>query len=417
MKNLFIIKSMFSFLVILLLLPGMLSAIEFNLAANINAGYGNSTSDEDKLDYKADIMPRFFSLLGRNSEFILSAGFSYDPELDFEYYVIPELLHTEFTFRFGKSGFRFGRFYYSDPLSFIFEGLFDGAQFFNISKRGSFNIGAWYTGYLYKNRTIIEMTPIELINNSKAVDIDNLFDTYFAPHRLIGSIGWEHPSIGEFMHLNTALIGQFDFTGSAEQFNTQYLILKARFPINNFIIEIGGSLENIMQNTSLLAAIEDNPFNPAFAGEIGFLWLFPGVYNSRLSLTGKFAGGKIEDICDVFVPITSKDYGYILKHKMSGLSVLMLNYSNRLGRTLGMSLTGSYFVRNDLGTFYGYPLIAGSGSEGFFLGPEFTARFIWSPVSDLQFNLGGGAFIPSLGDAEPNQEIKWRVDLTTTLAF
>ena len=407
----YIFKIIISSFIFLFLLPAVLPAAEFTFAANIHTGYGDIGAEENNLEFKADILPRFFTLIGRNSEFLMTAGLSFDSNIDS--FCVPELLQTEFTFRFGSSGFRFGRFYYSDPLSFIFEGLFDGAEFFNISRRGILNIGVWYTGYLYKNNTIIDMTSDEQIRISEQIDFDNFFNTYFASKRLIASIGWEHPSFGEFMHLNTALIGQFDFTGNTDQVNSQYFIAKFRIPINNFTIEFGGSFGNVMQNFGA----SDELFNPAFAGEAGFLWLFPGEYNSRLSFSGKVAGGKIDDFCEAFIPVTSKYYGYILKHKMSGLSVLMLNYSIRINRFLGTSITGSYFVRNDLGTFAGYPLFTDNNSEGYFLGPEFSAKLIWSPVSDLQFNFGGGVFIPSLGDAEPGQIIKWRVDFTSTFSL
>ena len=101
---------------------------------------------------------------------------------------------------------------------------------------------------------------------------------------------------------------------------------------------------------------------------------------------------------------------------MTGLSVINLDYMARLTDAIGMNLTASYFVRNDLGTFKGYPLSAGA-NDGYFLGPEIFARMIWSPLSDIQFNLGGGAFLPSLGNAGKDEKPQWRAELTAILSL
>jgi len=397
------------FIVILFLLPFMLFAFDFDAALNINGGFGNPDLDENKFDFKIDIVPRLFLLIDDDSELVVTAGFTIDPEN----YFIPELLHTEYSRRFGNSSLRLGRFYYSDPLSFIFEGLFDGAQFFYVSPLGIFNAGVWYTGLIYKNTTIIEMTQEEFISSKTPLDYSDFFGTYFASKRLAAAIGWEHPSLAEFMQLNTALIAQFDLNGYDDSYNSQYLIVKGRIPVNNFTIEFGASVESVIRKTEG----DSEPMKIAFAGEAGLLWLFPGEFNSMLSFNMKIAGGRIDGFCDAFVPITSKYYGNILQHKPAGLSILSISYSNRLSRALGASVNASYFVRNDLGTFDGYPLIIDSESTGHFLGAELSGRLIWSPVSDTQLSLSGGLFIPALGNAQPEQKIKWRVDLTAIFAF
>jgi len=392
MKNLN--KIIFSFLMIFLLIPVSLSAVEFGVVTNITGGITGSEPD-----FKIDIWPRLFTLIGDNAEFVFTTGFTLEL-LDEELFFVPELLHTEFSKRLtGGMGIRLGRFNYSDPLSFIMEGLFDGALFYHNSPLGSFKLGAWYTGLLYKNNTVIAMTDNELENNSKPVDIDDFFNSYFAPQRFISSFGWEHPSLGNFMHLNTALIAQFDLNDESVKYNSQYFIVKSRIPTGSFIIELGTSIE-AKQNS------ESNS-NLAFAGEAGLQYVLPGKFNNRLSFSGKYASGSTDDgLVDAFVPITVKYYGFILKQKMSGLSVFTLDYSSRLHQTLGASVTASYFARNESET-----------SGGNLLGPEFCVRLIWSPFIDLQFNLGGGIFVPSLGDAAPEDDIQWRLELTAKLAL
>jgi len=393
------------FLILLLPLPVSLSAFDFGLVVNANGGVGNTVSEDDIFNFKVDILPRFSTLIGDNGEFIVSAGFSIGK--DEETFYVPELLRTEFSMRFGNSGFKVGRVNYSDPLSFIASGLFDGVQYYYNTGAGSFRVGAWYTGLQYKKRANIAMTEDDQIALYTPFEYGDFYDTYFASKRMFASIGWEHPSLDEVMHLNTAFIGQVDFNGADTRYNSQYLILKAGIPINNFLLELGGSIE-FSQN-------EDNKFNTAFAGELGLFLLFPSKFNSRLSFTSLIASGGTDDVMGAFIPITGKEYGYILKAKIPGLSIFSLNYSSRFNNSLSGSFTASYFVRGDLGTFIDYPVTA--GSEGFFLGPEVSARMTWSPASDLQFNLGGGAFFPSLGNAGSEEKINWRVDLTVIMSI
>ena len=399
----------FLFLISYFLFPLSLSAYDFGLLINSGCGFGNAVSEDNAFDFKVDIMPRFSTLIGDNGEFVLSAGFSIGKEQDLFY--IPELLRTEFSMRFDDSGIRVGRIGYSDPLSFIANGLFDGVQYYYNSDVGSFRIGAWYTGLQYKKRANIAMTDDDLLGISIPVSYDDFFNTYFASKRAFASVGWEHPSIGEFLHLNTAVIGQVDLNGSDADYHyhSQYIILKAGVPIDNFLMEFGGSVE-----LSQIVA-EENKFNTAFAGEVGLFLLFPSRFNSRLSFTGTIASGMVNDSIGAFIPITGKEYGYILKSIIPGLSVFSLNYSSRFDNFFSGSFTASYFVRNDLGTFIDYPVSA--DYEGYFLGPEVSARMTWSPASDLQFTLGCGAFFPFLGDAGPKEKIKWRVDLSVVMSI
>jgi len=282
-----------------------------------------------------------------------------------------------------------------------------------MSSIGTLSAGVWYTGLLYKNNTIIEMTRDDLINVNTPFDFGDFPGTYFASKRLAAAIGWEHPSIAELLQLNMALIAQFDLNDNNEQLNSQYLVFKAGIPVKNFTIEAGGSIETLMRKTEE----DSDEMKIALAGEAGLLWLFPGEFASRLSFNVKIASGGTDGLLAAFVPVTSKYFGYILQNKMSGLSILSLDYSNRLNRVLGMSLNAGYFIRNDLATFAAYPLISSEDSDGYFLGPEFNGRLTWSPLSDMQFNLGGGAFIPALGNAASDQKIKWRADLTAVFAF
>jgi len=388
-------------IIILFLLPAALFAFDFGIVANVNTGLGGQEEGETVFDFSANIMSRLFMLVGDNGELVATTGLSLGV-LHVDFFFVPEILHTELTMRFGASGIRVGRMNYSDPLSFIATGLFDGVQYFHNGPFGSFNIGAWYTGLLYKKNARIMMTSDEQATFVQPIDYEDFFDTYFAPKRVITALGWEHPSFGNFMHFSPAVVAQFDLSGD---YHSQYLIMKAAIPISNLRLEVGSAVE----------LSQGDEFNMAFAGMFGLYWLFPGEFNKQLSFTARIAGGGINDFIHPFVPITTKFYGFSIKHKMSGLSVLSLDYSARLHQTFSVSAGVLYFVRNDKGTFHGYPLAA--DSDGFFLGPEIYTGMKWSPFSDFQINFGGGIFFPSYGDAGKEEPASWKAELSAVLAL
>jgi hypothetical protein len=148
------------------------------------------------------------------------------------------------------------------------------------------------------------------------------------------------------------------------------------------------------------------------AGEFCVSCNLPGWIEDRLSFTGRFSSGTTEDgIVTAFLPVTSAAQGDVLKAKLSGLSMLSLDYLARLHKGFSAGLSVSEFIRGDLATYANY------GSEGYFLGKEFFGRLIWSPASDVQINTGGGIFLPSLGDVSPRSDPLWRVEIKVILAL
>jgi hypothetical protein len=379
-------------LLLIIIFPISLSAVDFGLITNVFTGLDNSgtaaseTDNINPLELKIDLLPRLSFLIGDNAELFLSAGLSWSPDENF----VPEILRTEFSIRFGNSGIRAGRITYSDPLSFIVSGLFDGLHFYNNSAAGRFNAGVWYTGLLYKKHNEITMTSSDQELFYKTFTFDD-FDTYFAPKRMFAVLEWDHPSIGEFLHLNIAAIGQMDFN-KTDKYHNQFFILKAGIPVRSLLFELGGAFEISQKSNG-----NDFDIAMAYAGDFGLSWMLPTNIVSRLSLTGRIAG-------ENFTPITTKYFGSVIKEKMSGLSVISLDYLIRLSSTLGMNLTASCFIRNDQGT------LTGPATELF-------ARLVWSPVSDVQFNLGGGAFLPFLSHTNSDDKLEWRAELSAILAL
>jgi len=376
-----------------------LPAWDFGMLLNQNAGYGGIGS-EGSFDYSIGIVPRVTGLLGESGDFIVSGGFELDYNNGWGY--VPELLRTELSFHPGAWALEIGRMYHSDPLGFIAEGLFDGAKLAYNSEIGTFSVGAWYTGFLYKKRANIALTSKEQEANSAPLDYGDFEvfkDTYFAPKRFLGALGWEH--LGGPVQARASILGQFDFIGE-KPLNSQYAVAKLTMPVSAFSFDLGGCLE-LLQN--------DGELRTAFAAEAGVAYTPPASFKNRLSLLARYSsGGDGDGILTAFAPFSTKGQGNILGAKLSGLSVITLDYIARLHPALSANLASSCFIRNDLASYAGYPL-SGEDSEGSFLGNEFFARLLWAPVSDLQVSLGGGIFLPSLGNVAPNADYLWRVEL------
>jgi hypothetical protein len=207
----------------------------------------------------------------------------------------------------------------------------------------------------------------------------------------------------EKMRLKAAITGQVDLSGN-DRYHSQYLTVKAIIPNENIIYEFGGSIE----------LAESDKFNIAFAVDLGIYWMLPTTFNSRLSLTGRYASGGTDGIIGVFTPVTNKFHGNIISAKLPGITIFTLDYTARINQYIGASVNVAYFIRNDLGTYTSWPV---RNEIGFFLGPELCGQFVWSPFTDIQVNFGAGVFIPSLGNAGPNVKPRWRVELTATIAL
>jgi hypothetical protein len=383
--------------VMLVLLPSVTGAVDFGLVLDQSGGYGGAGDDAD-WDYTGVLLPRVSGLFADNGSFYISAGAAVKfPNEKFT--VVPELLRTDFFWLFDMANLRIGRFYYSDPLGFIADGLFDGLRFTYGTSMGSFNIGAWYTGFLYKSRARITITPDEWESYYEAVDYGDFFNTYFAPRRVLCALDWEHPGLGGLLRTKLSLLAQLDLEGTDT--HSQYLTGKLSLPLRAFLFDLGGSFE-VKEISGELGT--------AFAAEAGTAWTLPTAFRSRFSLLGRYTSGEMDGDISAFLPLTSKSQSSILQPKVPGTSMVYLDYVARLHRTFSLSLSSSYFIRNDLETYSGYPVSGAEEEDGYFLGNEFFGRLYWSPLSDIQLTLGGGIFMPSLGNVAPKLENIWRAE-------
>jgi hypothetical protein len=403
-------KTILLVFILLLLLPAFsLSAFDFGLLLDQTfgaEGVGGDTADG--FGYSGTLIPWLsmpLDSLHKGTRLYLSAGLT-EEYADKNANFIPELLRAELTFPVGAGmEIKAGRMQYADPLGFIAAGLFDGARFsLNAANKGTFGAGAWYTGLLSKKSARITMTEKERISYNAGLDYSDFAGTYFAPGRFLFALDWDNPYLTEWLRLKTALIGQFDLSGD-EKFNSQYFAVKAAVPVNSFVFNLGGCIE-------FAQALDQN--NVSLVGELSVAWMPPTPIKDRLMLTGQFSSGTLEDIpLTAFVPVTTANQGYILKANISGLSTICLDYTARLHESLSLFVASTYFILNDPVTYRGLP----GGKNGPPLGNEFYGRLIWSPFSDLQLNLGGGVFLPSMGKADKTAGNIWLVELNAVIAI
>jgi len=398
--------------VFLFFIPALSRAADFGVVLDQVAGFGGYSS-EGTFDYKGSLIPRFSTPIGKNGGLYTSAGINAE-YANKEWTYIPELLRTELTWYFNWGDLKIGRIYYSDPLGFIAAGLFDGARISYDTSFGTFGLGAWYTGFLYKKRANIHFNYNELLHNSNEVDYDDFTGTYFAFRRLVSALEWSHPSLGgSLLSVNTSLLCQVDFTG--EDLHSQYIIAKLSLPVKSFLIDLGGSFE--------LKEISGD-LETALAAELKAAWTLPTIFASRLSLLGRYASGLSNSTyITPFLPVTTKTHGSIINAKTPGTSMISLDYIARLHRTFSAGVTSSYFIRSgSLGggseeTFFYDNIRYYVTGDGYFLGNEFFGRLYWSPFSDLTATLGGGIFLPSLGNSKPEAESLWRVELNIVFSL
>jgi len=376
------------FIIFYLLFGSSLCALDVGMILDQNADYLDSGSDTT-FSYKGLLVPRLSGLLGETGEFYISAGINYQND---PWSFVPELLHTELSWRSKKIELSLGRILYSDPLGFIASGLFDGGRFSFFTEAGTFSAGAWYTGFIYKKRISIDMTRGDSESNNAAFDYDNFIDSYFAPRRAFAALDWEHQGLGERVYARLSLLGQFDFTGT--ELYSQYLTGKMTVPLKSFALSLGGCFE-LMEKSGKI--------DMAFAEELEVSW---NTSSQGLSFLARYSSAKSTSMA-AFLPVTTNVQGHVYGIKLSGLSIVSLDYVARLHRTFTVALTPSYFIRSDLNNATGK----------IFMGAEFFGAFYWSPLPDINVNLGGGVFLPSFGNVTPNGKTIWRVDLNLVLSL
>jgi len=383
-------------LLLLLIIPACLWAFDFGASINQDLGVSGS-GDKTEIDYTGGFIPFFSTSIGDSGDLYISAWIKVVYEYEKTAFV-GEFRRAEFSWRFKDYKIKAGRIPYAAPLDFIAEGFFDGAQAFLDTKFGTFNAGGWYTGLLYKKTANITMTPGDLLSYYTDLDYSDFPNTYFASKRMLMSVGWEYPELAGMISGKAGLLGQIDLNDTETPYNSVYLSAKAVMPIKQFIVSTGLCVQT--------AKVGDET-GIGLAGELGGSWIAPTPFFSQLSLTGRYSSGEKDSIIP-FVPVTTKPQSTVLQAKLSGISALFLDYDAKLYPNVSAGLSASYFVRNDKTTYNDMSFVEDGGSA---LGCELSGRAVWNPFSDLSVNLGAGVFLPSLGNANPDADTQWRLEL------
>jgi len=253
------------------------------------------------------------------------------------------------------------------------------------------------------------MTASDYELTNEPLNTSNFGGTYFAPKRMVTSLGWEHLSLGGDLSVSTALLGQFDLSGG-KALNSQYLAGKVSLPVKAFSFDLGLDLGACIEFIQ-----QEGESGIGFLADlgVGFTPPIPPIFiSNKLSLLARLATG---GNTFAFLPVTTVGQGNILGAKLSGITMIRVDYTAQVNNELSAGISSSYFIRNDKNTYAGYPLPAGKSGDGNLLGNEFFAQLLWNPFSDIQASFGGGIFLPSMGNALSNAGSSWRVELNVIL--
>ena len=405
--------------VLVVLLFGALPvhAADFGVMVSSDLSF-TGTSVGSGSGWNGSVTPWFSAFLGDNADLYVSAGLTgvYD---EADKTIAPELFRTQLDLRFGQAAeLKLGRIYYADPLGFIAAGLFDGAQFSLDLGGGSMNIGGWYTGLQYKKSANITMNNADTAMYNTELDYGDFYDTYFAPKRVLAALGFEHPALGGLARVKTAFIAQFDLNrlddddddrdndfGRTSRIHTQYITGKASVPLTARLIAEGGAVLQLAESGDGAGL----PVSLSGAAEAGFSYVLTPSMRDRFSLTGRISsGGKPDNPYAAFTPVSAASQGHIFQGKLPALSLVRAEYVTHLSGALTVNLSNIFFFKDPEYRDAAQPFM---NQGGYYVGNELFGQFLWSPVTDVLINLGGGAFMPR-GASDP----VWKLGLSATLA-
>jgi hypothetical protein len=407
------------FLSLILLRAISAGALDFGLALNqelktSNEASGLGQSGDGAFFYTPVVSPWLSAPLGKSFSLYLSGRVGFDYTADFEGnsawrspVALPELDRTELTWLASPSlYFRLGRQRFQDSTGLAAAGLFDGLSA-GFSAAGSrFSLGAWYTGFLYKDTADIVMTSRDQDEYEKPFALD---EGYFASRRAMVSFEWEKPDLGMRSSLALGVLGQFDLNGDDDLFHSQYL--SARYGLR-----LSESLE--LQLDAALGIGEDPEWVVFFAGGLGLNWALPGALDDHLSLRGLYSSPSQGSRLRPFIPVSSVPRGQVFGPALVGISVIRGAYTLRPRPALSLTGEASYFIRTDTVSFQDDREPEKLKGEGYFLGGECYGTALWTPLPDLALTLGGGAFFPRLGNAFTDKaEIRWKAALGLILSL
>jgi hypothetical protein len=306
-----------------LALPGM--AFDFGLVVQQTGEFNNAAGDGETdwdLNYTGSYSPWLSAALGKTTKLYLSAKMSMEYEAE-EWNpkdppVLPELGRSEFSWHPVSSFYlEAGRLPFQDPADLIVAGLFDGFNGSVVLGKTRLSVGAFYTGFLYKENAKIIMTPGDLKNYAAALDYADM-DTYFASRRVLVSATGEFPELTPRTTLTLNALGQFDVNQESldgdSRLNTQYLTIRYTvMPLETLSLAgavVGG-----------LAEDQAGDIYAHFAAAAEADWEVPGAPQDMAQIEFRWSSGRVKENENItaFMPITSTAQGQVFSPKPVGL--------------------------------------------------------------------------------------------------
>jgi hypothetical protein len=392
------IKRLQAVLGIFLFCQGFIFGVDFGAVLQANAEWKGVDAETEPV-YTFTLGPWVSASPHETFDIYFSGSISLGYEQG-EWNPLPELNRFMFAWR-PLPGFSLeaGRLRFRDPNSIIAAGFFDGLS---VSwKPGGLSIGAYYTGFLYKDTADIYMTPSDTEDYVKPLDWKDPGATYFASRRVLASISWEVPALAGSPHgLYLQGLGQVDLNGTDDWLHSQYLSLRFLFsPLPFFSITTGGVL-GLVEQTGI-----DPKIAPALLIDTG--WYLPMALRDRVSLEFRWGSGGTagESGMGPFLPVMSISQGNVWNSTLPGLMLIRAAYTLRPHETLSLTLDGRYFFLD-------------GDTDKKALGGEIYASAVWAPVTDVSLLFGAGVFLPNTGNALPSgTPPRWLVSLGLTVSF
>lgn len=303
-----------------------------------------------------------------------------------------------------------GRIPYADILSISADNTFDGATINFMGNIHGLSASVLYTGLLYK-----ETANVFLSDGDEA---DFYKGGYFAaPHLLLTLSYHFKPNFKNSLdgsRFSAEFIREMDVREGAVSNNIFFLGRAALVFNENLSLNTGGSFfigqendDSLMGAAALatLAGKLKEPLPAELALDVRVFW-------------GAF--GKNEP----FTQINRMPLGLIYDPVPARIIRAAVDYTASLTRALSFYTGLALFARLDadyMPEFWAYDEYSNiEYSESFLLGEEFKAGVLWTPFSDLSFNLGAVFFFPDSGPQSvyiKNTPMKWDIRLGLLMSF
>jgi hypothetical protein len=392
----------------LTLAAGRASALDFGLVLSPEGEYVSDASGEGA-GFTGTITPWFSAAPGENMSLYLSGKMSFEYEYEHQAWAKPfliELDRTEVSYRpVQRAYLSLGRQRVKDGGGMILSGLFDGLSGRFGLGGARFSLGAFYTGFLYKNTAEIVMTAEDRDRYGAALDYGDL-DSYFASRRVLVTTGLEFPDLGSRFSLSLEGLAQFDVNGG-RGYHSQYLEARTG-------IEATRSLRFTVTGIGALGEVEGEDIQAQFAGALGADWDVPGTLKDMVQAELRWGGGEMNGGIGAFRPVSGISQGEVFSGTLEGLMRARLSYTARPHERVSFSLGTACFWRTDTETFTDAELDGLSMER--YLGTEAACSLMWAVQSALQMTVGGGVFFPG-GAFTKDAGIRWKVNGGITISL